>query len=93
MQEPLRIQLDLDPGEGPIAGRLISDEGEFRFTGWLGLIAGLQGAIGDRGRRSDHPVAPPPEPERGHVEASQGVGEVHERQEQKRDRADGGGGR
>jgi hypothetical protein len=46
MYEPLRVSVEFDTGGHPIAGRLTTREGQRPFTGWLGLIAGLENAIG-----------------------------------------------
>jgi hypothetical protein len=41
----LRVYVDFDSHDDPIAGRLSSGAGERPFTGWLGLIAALERAI------------------------------------------------
>ena len=46
MDESLRIEVAFETTEDPIAGSLRKDGAERRFTGWLGLIAGLQEAAG-----------------------------------------------
>ena len=46
MTGSLRVYVDFDTREDPIAGRLSSQAGERPFTGWLGLISALESAIG-----------------------------------------------
>jgi hypothetical protein len=45
MPEPLRVCVELDPGGDAIAGTLWTGQGQQPFTGWLGLISGLENAI------------------------------------------------
>jgi hypothetical protein len=44
----LRVYVDFDTRTDPIAGRLSSQDGEWPFTGWLGLISALESVIGPR---------------------------------------------
>jgi hypothetical protein len=46
MREPLRVQLEFDESADPIAGTMTAGREQRPFTGWLGLMAGLQHAIG-----------------------------------------------
>jgi hypothetical protein len=48
VSETLRVYVDFDNREDPIAGRLRVGDGERPFTGWLGLIAALEYAIADQ---------------------------------------------
>lgn len=48
MTGSLRVYVDFDTRDDPIAGRLSTHEGEQPFTGWLGLISALESAIGPR---------------------------------------------
>jgi hypothetical protein len=48
MSDSLRVYVDFDAGGDPIAGTVTTGVEQRAFTGWLGLIAGLQNAIGDR---------------------------------------------
>jgi hypothetical protein len=43
--EPLRVGVEFDATNDPIAGWLTSDGERRPFTGWLGLISGLERAI------------------------------------------------
>jgi hypothetical protein len=43
--DPLRVWVEFDPGDEPIAGRLSTERGQRTFTGWLGLITALQSAL------------------------------------------------
>jgi len=45
VNDPLRVCVEFDPGDDPIAGKLSSEGGERTFTGWLGLITALQSAL------------------------------------------------
>jgi hypothetical protein len=42
------VYVDFDKRVDPIAGRLSTEAEERPFTGWLGLIAALESAIGAR---------------------------------------------
>jgi hypothetical protein len=60
MSDPLRVYVDFDAGRDPIAGTVTTAVEQRAFTGWLGLIAGLEKAIGDRdedGRDAGAPAA------------------------------------
>ena len=46
MAEPLRVYLEFEGSEDPIAGTVTSGQERRPFTGWLGLLAGLENAIG-----------------------------------------------
>ena len=46
VRQPLGVYVEFDTGGEPIAGRLETSEGQQPFTGWLGLISGLERAIG-----------------------------------------------
>ena len=48
MSDSLRVYVDFDHSDDPIAGRLRVGHSERPFTGWLGLIAALESAIADR---------------------------------------------
>ncbi len=48
MSDPLRVCVEFDPGDDPIAGSLSSEGAQRRFTGWLGLITALQSALVSR---------------------------------------------
>ena len=50
--EPLRLGVEFDATNDPIAGWLTSDAERRPFTGWLGLISALEHAIG-AGRVAD----------------------------------------
>lgn len=50
MTEPLRVCVEFDATDDPIAGRLSTGEEQRAFTGWLGLISALERAI-NAGRR------------------------------------------
>jgi hypothetical protein len=52
MEEPLRVQLEFEDSDDPIVGTVTAGDERRPFTGWLGLIAGLENAIGDRSRRA-----------------------------------------
>jgi hypothetical protein len=52
MHQPLRVQLEFDESADPIAGTLTAGRERRPFTGWLGLMAELQDAIGGSQRRS-----------------------------------------
>jgi hypothetical protein len=60
MPEPSRtIRLELDPGDGPLRGRLAeTDRPDQEFEGWLGLLTAL-GAVLDGPASGDAPVSPP----------------------------------
>jgi hypothetical protein len=51
MRRSLRVQLDFDESADPIAGTVTAGREQRPFTGWLGLIAGLEHAIGGWERR------------------------------------------
>jgi hypothetical protein len=53
MEKPLRVQLEFEASEDPIAGTVTAGDERRPFTGWLGLIAGLEHAIGERQRRPE----------------------------------------
>lgn len=44
-----RLSLELTEGDGPIAGRLTDGTWEVDFSGWLALVAALEGARTERG--------------------------------------------
>jgi hypothetical protein len=75
MSEPLRVCVDFDIGGDPIVGTVTAGAEQRPFTGWLGLIAGLQNAIGDRnedGGRAGVPGAQRPAPDRREEEGEVG---------------------
>jgi hypothetical protein len=45
MSDPLRVCVDFDARGDPIAGTVTTGAEQRPFTGWLGLIAGLENAI------------------------------------------------
>jgi hypothetical protein len=45
MNEPVRIRIEFDATDYPIAGRLTAGAIQRPFTGWLGLISALGRAI------------------------------------------------
>jgi ABC-type uncharacterized transport system fused permease/ATPase subunit len=45
MREAVRLAVEIDTGEDPIAGRVFTEAGKQSFTGWLGLISALEGAV------------------------------------------------
>jgi hypothetical protein len=47
MREPLRVYVEFDRDGDPIAGTLNAGAGQQPFTGWLGLISGLEKAVGN----------------------------------------------
>jgi hypothetical protein len=46
MNEPLRVQLEFDAARDAMAGTLSSGSDRQRFSGWLGLMAALENAVG-----------------------------------------------
>lgn len=52
MTEPLRVCLEFDATDDPIAGSVSAGAEQRPFTGWLGLISALEHAI-DVGRSAD----------------------------------------
>jgi len=48
VSESLRVYVDFDNRDDPIAGSLRVGQSERPFTGWLGLISALESAIADR---------------------------------------------
>jgi hypothetical protein len=46
MPEPLRVYLEFEASGDPITGTVTSGNERRPFTGWLGLIAGLENAVG-----------------------------------------------
>jgi hypothetical protein len=59
MSGSLRVYVDFETSEDPIAGRLSCGNGDRPFTGWLGLIAALESAIAGPWDRSDGGEGPP----------------------------------
>ncbi len=57
MREPLRVQLEFDESADPIAGTVTAGREQRPFTGWLGLMAGLEHAIGGREQPHDPQIA------------------------------------
>jgi hypothetical protein len=45
---PLRVCVDFESAQDPIAGTLSIGDDQRSFTGWLGLISGLQRAVDDQ---------------------------------------------
>jgi hypothetical protein len=46
--KPIRVALELDSLEDPIAGRLSPEQGaQIAFSGWLELISALQSLLGE----------------------------------------------
>jgi hypothetical protein len=58
MGDPLRVYVDFDAVGDPIAGTVTTGVQRRAFTGWLGLIAGLEKAIGDRDQDGGDAGAP-----------------------------------
>jgi hypothetical protein len=52
MPEPLHVHVEFDGSADPIAGTLTAGEKQLAFTGWLGLMAELQNAIGSWNQRA-----------------------------------------
>jgi hypothetical protein len=59
VSESLRVYVDFETSEDPIAGRLSCGHAERAFTGWLGLIAALETAIAGPWGQSDGCEGPP----------------------------------
>jgi hypothetical protein len=52
MREPMHVRLEIER-QKPIAGHLITADGQQPFTGWLGLISELEAAVAQLPSRRD----------------------------------------
>jgi hypothetical protein len=57
MSKPLRVRIEFETPGDPIAGTLFVDGAQQSFTGWLGLMSGLQRAVDNQREPHEEPAS------------------------------------